>query len=162
MNPYWARSTMILLVFMNLAINVIAMISNYRLGYVMWAAYFLILLGLVITHKKDAVRKAMLNVMFLTLIALPISGLSIPVSIIVRHLNLDAVKGNFYIFMSILAILYLAIRHEKFSILDTVTKLSVYIGEVHTMRLKASFARYIISETIVFGVLTFVAVRLLG
>jgi len=162
MSTYWKRSAMILIVFMNLAITAVCAVSNYKLGYVMWCAYFLILLGLIISHKKDAVRKAMMNVILLTLVGIPISGLSIPVSLILRGFNLEAVKGNLYLFVSIAAIMYLAIRHEGFSIPETATKLSAYVAEIRTRRLRSSFAIYLTCEFVLFVALTITGTYILG
>ncbi|MFH1224099.1 MAG: hypothetical protein V1647_07160 [Pseudomonadota bacterium] len=162
MTPYIARSIMLLIVFMNVAINIISAISHYSVVYVMWGSYFFILLGLIISHKKDAIGKAMLNIMILTLIAVPVSGLSIPVSLIARGVNLDAVKGNLYILVSIVAVFYLAMRHEKFTIPDMVTKISGYVGEFSTKRFRSSFALYTMTELLLFVVLVIVGASVLG
>ena len=153
-NNYWHRSGLIVVVFINFIVTASATMIAYKrtvtavppIIYLLWASYFFVLLTLLISHKKQNMQKAVLNAMVLVLTAIPISGLSIPLSLIFRGLSPEIFKGNLFIFVSLLAILFLLIRHERFNILEAVTKLSNYTGELRLRGWNSSFAKYLSFE----------------
>lgn len=155
---YWHRSAVIIIVFINFIVTASATVIAYKKAtttlppfvYLLWSGYFFVLLTLLISHKKKNMQKAVLNAMALVLTAIPISGLAIPLSLIFRGLSLDIFKGNLFIFVSLLVLLFLLIRHERFNILEAVTKLSNYTGELRHKTWRSSFAKYLIFETVLF------------
>ena len=90
--------------------------------YLLWSSYFFVMLTLIITHKKENIHKAILNCLFLVLLGIPIAGLSMPVSLFINGFTTVAIKGNMYIIVSLFILFYLLIRHERFTILDAITK----------------------------------------
>ncbi|MEI6080115.1 MAG: hypothetical protein WCQ53_05745 [bacterium] len=157
-NNYWLRTAVIIVIFMNLLVTTAATVIAYKrmatnvspIVYLLWASYFFVMMTLMISHKKDNMQKAVLNCLFLVLLGIPIAGLGLPISMLVHGFNPVAIRGNFYILISLMILFYLLIRHERFSILDAVTKLAVYTGEITTLRYKASFSKYLIFESSLF------------
>jgi hypothetical protein len=164
---YWHRSAVIIVIFLNFIVTASATIIAYKkttttlppFVYLLWASYFFVLLTLLISHKKKNMQKAVLNAMVLVLAAIPVSGLAIPLSLIFRGLSPEIFKANLFVFLSLVALLFLLIRHERFNILEAVTKLSNYMGELHHTGWRSSFAKYLIFETTLF--LSFVLITAL-
>jgi hypothetical protein len=150
MREYWLRTAIVTIAFLDLCVTGIAALSHPTLIHIAWASYFIILAGLIVSHRKKNMHKAFLNFIVLLMIAIPVSGLCIPIAWIARGLEFSAIRDNFYIFLSLVALIYLAIRHEKMSIPEAASKVAVYVGEIRTDRLRSSFGRYILGETIVF------------
>jgi hypothetical protein len=84
------------------------------------------------------------------MIGIPIAALCVPIAWVVKGLDFSAVKGNFYIFLSLAALIYLAVRHERMSVPEAASKVAVYVGEIRIDKLRSSFGRYILGETLVF------------
>jgi hypothetical protein len=155
---YWHRSAIIIITFINFIVTASATIIAYKekmtilppFIYLLCSSYFFVLLTLLISHKKKNMQKAILNAMVLVLVAIPIAGLSIPLSFIFRGLSLDIFRGNLFIFVSLLGLLFLLIRHERFNITEAVKKLSDYMGELKLKGWKSSFVKYVIFETFIF------------
>ena len=153
-NNYWLRTATIIVIFMNLLVTTAAAVIAYKrintnispIVYLLWASYFFVMLTVVITHKKENMSKAILNCIFLILVGIPIAALSMPVSLLAHGFLPVAIRGNLYILVSLVMLFYLFIRHERYSILDAVTKLAEYTGEITTLRYKASFVKYLIFE----------------
>jgi len=154
-NNYWLRTATIIVIFMNLLVTTAATVIAYKrintnispVVYLLWASYFFVMLTIIITHKKENMHKAILNCLFLVLLGIPIAGLSMPISLLIHGFMPVAIRGNLYILVSLVMLFYLFIRHERYSILDAVTKLAGYAGEVTTLKYKASFVKYLIFET---------------
>jgi hypothetical protein len=164
-NSYWLRTASILVIFMNLVVTSTAAAVAYKrlytnvapIIYLLWASYFFVMLTLIISHKKANMHKAVLNCLVLVLIGIPVAGLGLPVSMLFRGFNIVAVKANLYILISLVIIFYLLIRLERFSILDAVTKLAGYTGEITTIKYRSSFAKYLIFESSIFLLVLIVA-----
>jgi len=152
MKGYWLRSSIVTITFLNLCVISIATLSRPTLMHIAWASYFMVLMGLVISHKKQNMSKAMLNFIILLMIGVPISALSMPFALIFRNLAFSAVKANFYILISLISLVYLALRHEKLSIPEAAAKVAVYVGEIREAKLRSSFGRYILGEALVFAI----------
>lgn len=150
MREYWLRSFIVAIAFLDLCVTGIASSSVPTFIHLAWTSYFLVLVGIIVSHKKENMHKAILNFIILLMVGIPISGLSMPFALIVRGMEFGAVKGNFYIFVSLLCLLYLALRHEKMSIPEAASKVAVYVGEIKETKFKSSFGRYILVESIVF------------
>lgn len=150
MREYWLRTAIVTIAFLDLCVTGIAALSHPSLLHIAWGAYFIVLVGLIISHKKKNMHKAFLNFIVLLMIAIPISGLYIPIAWVLRGLEFSNIKGSFYIFLSLLALIYLAVRHEKLSIPEAASKVAVYVGEIRADRLRSSFGRYLLGETLVF------------
>ena len=157
-NNYWLRTAIITVMFMNLLVTTAAAVIAYKrintnispIVYLLWASYFFIMLTVVITHKKENMHKAVLNCIFLILLGIPIAGLSMPISLLIHGFMPVAIRGNLYILISLIILFYLFIRHERYSILDAVTKLAGYIGEITTLKYRASFVKYLTFEISLF------------
>ncbi|MCX6112459.1 MAG: hypothetical protein NTY22_04135 [Proteobacteria bacterium] len=164
-NNYWLRAAIIIVIFMNLLVTTAATVIAYKrintnispIVYLLWASYFFVMLTIIITHKKDNMHKAILNCMFLVLLGIPIAGLSMPISLLIHGFMPVAIRGNLYILISLVILFYLFIRHERYSILDAVTKLAGYTGEITTLKRKSSFAKYLMFEVSLFLVTVVVA-----
>ncbi|MEI6092420.1 MAG: hypothetical protein WCQ47_01910, partial [bacterium] len=136
-NNYWIRTATIIVLFMDLLVMTATTVIAYNRGntnispivYLLWSSYFFVMLTLIITHKKENMHKAILNCLFLVLLGIPIAGLSMPVSLFIKGFTSVAIKGNLYIILSLFILLYLLIRHERFTILDAITKLTMYTKE---------------------------------
>jgi len=150
MREYWLRSSIVAIAFLDLCVTGIASSANPTFIHLAWASYFLVMVGLIVSHKKQNMQKAILNFIILLMIGIPISGLSMPFALIVRGMAFGAIKGNFYIFISLLSLIYLAVRHEKMSIPEAASKVAVYVGEIRESKFRSSFGKYILAETIVF------------
>jgi len=150
MREYWLRSFIVAIAFLDLCVTGIASSARPTFVHLAWTSYFLVLVGLIVAHKKQNMHKAILNFIVLLMIGIPISGLSMPFALIIRGMAFGPVKGNFYIFVSLLSLMYLALRHERMSIPEATSKVAVYVGEIKDTRLRSSFGRYILAETIVF------------
>lgn len=150
MREYWLRSFIVAVAFLDLCVTGIASAARPTFTHLAWMSYFIVMVGLIVAHKKENMHKAILNFIVLLMIGIPISGLSMPFALIMRGMEFGAVKGNFYIFVSLLSLLYLAIRHEKMSIPETASKVAVYVGEIRAGKLRSSFGRYALVEAIVF------------
>ena len=153
-NNYWLRTAILIVIFMNLLVTTAAAVIAYKrintnispIVYLMWASYFFVMLTIIITHKKENMHKAILNCLFLVLLGIPVAGLSMPISLLMHGFMPVAIRGNLYILVSLVMLFYLLIRYEKYSILDAVTKLAEYTGEITTLKHKASFVKYLIFE----------------
>jgi len=150
MREYWLRSFIVAIAFLDLCVTGIATSSSPTFIHLAWTSYFIVMVGLIVSHKKQNMQKAILNFIVLLMIGIPISGLSMPFALIIRGMEFGAVKGNFYIFISLLSLMYLAVRHEKMSIPEAASKVAVYVGEIKEAKLRSSFGRYLLSELIVF------------
>ena len=150
MKSYWLRSFIITTAFLVLCVTSIAAVSHPTLLHIAWASYFMVVVGLIVSHRKENSHKAMLNLMVLLMAGLPIACLSMPAAILFRNFEFGAIKGNFYIFISLVSLLYLAIRHEKLSIPEAASKVAVYVGEIRTSKLRSSFGKYLLGEAILF------------
>ena len=150
MREYWLRSFIVAIAFLDLCVTGIASSSNPTFIHLAWASYFIVMVGLIVSHKKQNMQKAILNFIVLLMIGIPISGLSMPFALLVRGMEFGAVKGNFYIFISLVSLMYLAIRHENMSIPEAASKVAVYVGEFRETKFKSSFGKYILVETMVF------------
>ena len=150
MREYWLRSFIVAIAFLDLCVTGIASSASPTLIHLAWLSYFLVMVGLIVSHKKQNMHKAILNFIVLLMIGIPISGLSMPFALIVRGMEFGAVKGNFYIFVSLVCLMYLALRHEKMSIPEAASKVAVYVGEIRETKFRSSFGRYLLVEIIVF------------
>ena len=150
MREYWLRSFIVGIAFLDLCVTGIASSASPTFVHLAWMSYFLVMVGLIVSHKKQNMQKAILNFIVLLMIGIPISGLSMPFALLVRGMEFGAVKGNFYIFISLVSLMYLAVRHENMSIPEAASKVAVYVGEIRETKLKSSFGRYILVEAIVF------------
>jgi len=151
MREYWLRSSIVAIAFLDLCVTGIASSSAPTFIHLAWTSYFIVMIGLIVSHKKQNMQKAILNFIVLLMIGIPISGLSMPFALIIRGMEFGAVKGNFYIFISLLCLMYLAVRHENMSIPEAASKVAVYVGEIREAKFKSSFARYILAEAILFA-----------
>jgi hypothetical protein len=164
-NNYWLRTAAILVIFMNLIVTTAAAAVAYKrlytsispIIYLLWSSYFFVMLTIIISHKKNNMHKAVMNCMVLVLIGIPVAGLGLPVSMLFRGFNLVAVKANLYILVSLLITFYLLMRMERFSVLDSMTKLAGYTGEITTLKHRSSFAKYLIFEASIFCMIVVVA-----
>lgn len=162
-NNYWARTAAIIVIFMDLMVMFSTTVVAYKrintsispIVYLLWSSYFFVMLTLIITHKKENIHKAILNCLFLVLLGIPIAGLSMPINLFINGFTNIAIKGNMYIIVSLFILFYLLIRHERFTILDAITKLTLYTREVTTLKHRSSFAKYLMFEISLFIVLVF-------
>jgi hypothetical protein len=153
MREYWLRTAIITIAFLDLCVTGISSMSHPTLVHIAWASYFILLLGLVISHRKKNMPKAFLNFIILLMIGVPIAGLYVPIAWILRHFEFGAVKGNFYMFLSLIALIYLAVRHEKMTVPEAASKVAVYVGEIRVDKLRSSFGRYLLGEVIAFFII---------
>ena len=159
---YWHRSAIVIVIFINLLVCTSASLAAYRLLesslppilYLMWTVYFFILLALIISHKKKNIRKAILNVMIMVLALIPLSGIGIPLSLVTRPEAHDTLRGSIFIFLSLISLLILLIRHERWTIKDAIRELYSYVMEMKKYGWRSSFSKYLISEISAFILLT--------
>jgi len=135
---------------MNLAVITTALLHGFKTPLAIWWSYFFLLLVLSIIHKKQGMEKAFINIIILLLTAIPIVGISMPIVLIVKGFYLTPIRSLLYIFISLVCLLYLCVRHQRYTMLDLVSKISSYIFEIKTAGMKSNFAMYLVFEIIIF------------
>lgn len=150
MKSYTLRSAIVLVIFMNLIVITAALLHSFSFSLSLWWSLFFVLLILSIIHKKQGLEKAFLNIIILLLLAIPIAGISMPINLIIKGFYLLPIRSTLYIFISLICLLYLCIRHQRYTILDLVSKMTTYMFEIKTIGLKSNFAMYLIFETMLF------------
>lgn len=150
MKSYTLRSSIILVIFMNLTVMTAALLHSYKTPLALWWSFFFVLLILSIIHKKEGLEKAFNNIIILLLTAIPIAGISMPIALITKGFYMTPVRSLLYVFISLVCLLYLSIRHQRYTILEMVAKISNYMFELRTEGLRSNFAIYLIAEIILF------------
>lgn len=143
MSSYILRSGMIAIAFMNMLVAGMACAN-------IWTSFFLIILGLLVSHKKKHLSNAMINLVILLMIGIPIAGINIPIAIIVRGIEFSAIKGNFYLLASLIVIMYFAVRHEKLSIPELTNKVAGVFGDIRLNKFRSIYSKYLIAELCLF------------
>jgi hypothetical protein len=145
MKSYTIRSFMIVISFLNFIIHGFATWLYYREGFIITSpflrlflcVYFLILTVLIVGHKKNhttAMNNNIIMSLFLSLL--------IFINMFIK-MNLSVLKGNFFILLSLISIIYLAIIHEGISFKSYYNRLKAYILE---SKKQSSFIKYLTIE----------------
>ncbi len=150
MRSYTLRSFILIIIFMNLAVITASLSHGFKAPLALWWSYFFVLLVLSLSYKKKATEKAFLNMMILLLVAIPIAGIGLPLILIIKTFNMTPARSILYMLISLLCILYLCIRHQRYTILEAVSKISNYLFELRSQKIRSSLASYFIFELLIF------------
>ena len=150
MRSYTIRSFIILIIFMNITVLSTSLVHSFRTPIVLWWSYFFVLMILSFSYRKHQKEKAFINMIILLLIGLPIAGVGIPVTAIIKTFNTTPLKSTLYIFISTACLLYLVIRHQGYNTLETISKVSNYLIELKQQGIRSSLFSYIIFEVLLF------------
>lgn len=155
MRSYSLRSFILIIIFMDLAVITASLSQGFKTPLALWWSFFFVLFVLSLSYKKAAMEKAFLNMIVLLLIAIPIAVVGLPLILIIKTFQMTPAKSLLYILISMLCLLYLCMRHQRYTILEAVAKITNYIFELRSQRMRSSFASYLVFEAAVFGLCFF-------
>jgi hypothetical protein len=166
MKKYIIRSLMLTLLFVDVIIGGFSVFSVYSVKRqagmifvpvsVLWTAYFSLLLLMMVLHRKDHMQKAMKNINVLAIAGVFLMFLSLMWTLVSTH-SLHIPK--LYIFFSLVSIIYFCARHEGRGLVDFFILTLSYTTELFRLKLRSSFAKYLVFEFFVFVLLVYIIHR---